>query len=338
MKNSSEWLSDIETKLKRRIELRNKRRKAVIRITGGIASCSALLLAIAVIPNVNELSINNKTDSDIISENNENHIPETTNNNETTKAGTTAAVSCKTEEKTKEISSITQKIKETTVTSVENSSENSTITDSEVTTENNNDNNTDPIDTDISTEEPKTEPQVTTPTSTEPPVVQSDFKINKIIFQISGAPKNYPPDMYDTIIWSYEELVEYYAVDFRNAFIENGFTADNWDEYSVIFDKNGNIAKDTVTSIYWDADGNSIRLSASRVSVPYDYIFQLESNETSNINGVEVLFGGMLKTADSDAYDSFCADFEKDGINYRITADSISDKQFYSIVESYILL
>ena len=83
MKNSSEWLSDIETKLKRRIELRNKRRKAVIRITGGIASCSALLLAIAVIPNVNELSINNKTNSDIISENNENHIPETTNNNET---------------------------------------------------------------------------------------------------------------------------------------------------------------------------------------------------------------------------------------------------------------
>lgn len=167
--------------------------------------------------------------------------------------------------------------------------------------------------------------------------VRIGFKVNKINHQISAAPKYYSPEAYDTLYWSYEEISGYYGVDYRSVLNEIGFSTDAYNEYKIIADKNGNMAYDNVSFLYTNSEGSSVKLSASKIALPYDSIYELESNETNTIQGTDVLIGGFPAASDPDSYVFFYADFEKNNVHYRVTGNHISDQQFYKTIERIIL-
>lgn len=186
-----------------------------------------------------------------------------------------------------------------------------------------------------------TKPPVTEQPTESVNIAQLDFKVNKITNQISGAPPYYSPEMYDQKIWSHQEMTDYYGVDINDihgeVFGDDDYTTQYCDEYGYITDKNGNIAKDTVSSSYIASDNSIVTIYASRVSLPYDCCYELESNETNNINGIDVLIGGISLSGNSDMNDFFYADFHKNGINYRFEA-CVSAEKFYAIIKNYIAL
>lgn len=178
---------------------------------------------------------------------------------------------------------------------------------------------------------------ITTSPVTEPVnIVQMDFKVNKIINQISGAPRFYSPDAYDTLSWSYDEVSAYYGKDYRSALNEIGFYTDEYNEYRIITDKNGNMADDKVNFLYNHSEGSVVKLSVSKIAFPYDSIFELESNETNNIQGTSVLIGGYPSPSDPNSYLFYYADFEKNNAHYRLTGNNISAQQFYETIEKII--
>lgn len=355
MKNSNEWLSDIEDKLQERYRIRKQRRKNVVRISGGMLTCSVVLLAVLTIPNLLESPTLPDMNSNIIIDS-EDLAGESTKNN---------IIHLTTEKKDSNIfedstiptdNHIVEKPVETEKTTVAVTEKpTNTLTHShERTTEKNN--NSDDNSKISSTEAPNpvvipTEPPVSIPPIIEPPVteqptepvttVQLDFKVNRITNQISGAPPYYPPEMYEQKIWSHQEVTDYYGIDINDihgeVFGNDDYTTQYCDGYGYITDRNGNIAKDTVSSSYIASDNSIVTISASRVSLPYDCCYELESNETNNINGIDVLIGGMSLSGNLDVYDFFYADFHKNGINYRFEA-RISAEKFYAIIENYIAL
>ena len=86
-----------------------------------------------------------------------------------------------------------------------------------------------------------------------------------------------------------------------------------------------------------NSEGSSVKLYASKVLLPYDSIYELESNETTNIQGADVLIGGSNATAETDGYSFFFANFEKNNVHYRLTGNNVSSQQFYESTEKTIL-
>ena len=194
---------------------------------------------------------------------------------------------------------------------------------------------TEPV-TDPVNQAPSEEPTLSVPVTEPAPPVQIGFTINKITNQISGAPKYYSPDTYDTFYWTYAEISGYYGVDYRSVLTEIGFHTDAYDAYRIITDKNGNMANDTVSFLYQNSEGSSIKLSASKTALPYDSVYELESSETSTIQGTDVLIGGFPTASAPDGYVFFFADFDKNNIHYRVTGNHISARQFYETIERII--
>lgn len=337
MKNSDEWISDIESKLQERYKKRDKRQKVAV----CISTCSVVLVAvIAMIYNKSLSSFENN----IIIENSEHYVtkPEDTEAvlSETEKAAFSEAKnsdnsSLNTEKNEETSSNVTESINtETPLVSVQVNCDQSkpeeSHKESPVTIQSTASIPEEPVTSDIHVtipEEPVTEPEN---------IVQLGFKVNKINNQISAAPKYYSPESYDTFNWSYDEITGYYGIDYRSALNEIDFNTDEYNEYRIITDKSGNMACDKVNFLYNNSDGSSIKLSASKILLPYDCIYELESNETNSINGTDVLIGGWPTSSNSENYSFFYADFKKNDINYRFIGNNISGQQFYEAIEKYI--
>jgi len=349
MKNSNEWLFDIECKLEERYKKRSKRRKAIV----CIGSCSVIMITALVLLNNKPYS---SSENSILIENSE-QLMTTTKESESVFSEIPGATSVE----TKNTVISTSNSEETKVTGISDSSSTNTeitivygsINDNKSSQEESHTEN--PV-TNIITEfqESHTENSVTntitesysekpassalpdSPFSKPDNIIQLGFKINRISNQISAAPRSYSSETYDTLIWSYDQITGYYGVDYRNALNEMGFNTDEYNEYRIITDKSGNMADDKINFLYINSEGSSVKLSASKVLLPYDSVYELESKETTNIQGTDVLIGGFPAASDPDSYILFYADFEKNNIHYRLTGNNISGQQFYETIEKII--
>lgn len=149
------------------------------------------------------------------------------------------------------------------------------------------------------------------------------FIINEIKGEIGAAKLYFSEDKYYKEEKSLEELKEYYGRDFSKLdFIDDIFPKGF--EFSdgikrFYYEKNGNIAYDTSLFCYYKEE-QSIRIHVSKIGAPYDCIYKTENNKKTNVNGVEVLFGGINK---NDEFEFVYADFTHNGLNYRITVENV---------------
>ena len=86
-----------------------------------------------------------------------------------------------------------------------------------------------------------------------------------------------------------------------------------------------------------------VKISASKIMTPYDCVYKLEENEETEVglNGKNytVKFAasvGSKSEQQPDLIELFVADFENNGVKYRIEAENITHIDFYKIVCSVI--
>lgn len=66
-----------------------------------------------------------------------------------------------------------------------------------------------------------------------------------------------------------------------------------------------------------------ITIKVSKIGSPCDCIYEMNSSTISNINGVEVVMGGIYKNDNSGEFELVFADFSYEGLQYRVTVENV---------------
>ncbi len=146
----------------------------------------------------------------------------------------------------------------------------------------------------------------------------------------------YSPDIYDEKTWTVAQTAEYFGKDFSSlSFMPDGFSFTGNNKHKVIFDKKGTLEKDWCYFRYDSGEqGGAVTLSVSRTGRPYDcvYVSEQEVKAAEYITpGIDVNF--YLDVGGKDVTAFLCvADFEKDGIYYRLEAEYLEFDKFCEIL------
>lgn len=200
-------------------------------------------------------------------------------------------------------------------------------------------------------------------TSNMPIIKMSEVHFNEASSPDAGGARLYfDPEKYDTIAWNKQDVLGYYGRELTPAYIPEGLTPSSWNGgASVIMEKGGNIVYDTVgLSFYHDyyEDGSpkltenvaatkGFSIEASKLGMPFNCGCFSHNKDTkpTDIGGTDVLFGhysmpyGPFEPEThkpSGYYDIYVAEFELDGISYRVTTSQLEAEEIVKIVTSTI--
>lgn len=202
----------------------------------------------------------------------------------------------------------------------------------------------------------------TPPTASEIHISMDNIFLNDIAALSDAALKWYDPELYDSVLWDKETVINYYGKDLTPVYIPDGLIAASLNgSAAVIADKDGSIVMDTVWLNFYHEyyeDGSpkltedvaackGFSITASKVGLLQDCIYLLPENEikTSDIGGTSVTFGYRSmpygpfapKTHEpSGYYDMYIAEFEHDSIEYQIVADQMELKELVKVVTAVI--
>ncbi len=157
-----------------------------------------------------------------------------------------------------------------------------------------------------------------------------------------ASPKYYSPELYDNKTWANAQATEYFGKDFSAlSFMPDSLCFKGNDEHKVIFDKNGKVEKDSCYFRYDNGDsGCVVTLSVSKTGAPYDCVYVSEQN----VEAVQFISSGVyvrfyLDSVGKDTVNRLCvADFEKEGIYYRLQAEYVEFDKFCNILIGIINL
>lgn len=200
----------------------------------------------------------------------------------------------------------------------------------------------------------------------ETPVIKMSevyfYEDTSLVEDVGMARKYYDPELYDTINWNKQDLNVYYGKELAPKYIPEGLSP-SWgnDTATVIIGKDGTVALDDAwLSYYHDfyEDGSpkltenvaavkGFTINASKLGMPFQcgILVMPGDMKATDINGTEVFFGhrSMLygpfdpETHEpSGYYDIYVAEFEFDGISFRVTTDQLEAEEIVKIVSSMI--
>lgn len=297
MKTSNEWIRDIHEKADKRFAEQKRRRKMIVSISSSAACLALILCSVIAIPNLID---NNGLTAVIPESSGTNQTLDNTNNNST-------------------IGSVPSDNPVVTPPSSEVNADNST--------ENPN------VDT-------PSKPPVENPST--PPVenpngdnnIQHLFTGNKILSKISAAPKYRDPKEHHKEFWTEAQIIEYLGVNLAAlSNMPNDLTYAQRGDFRILFHNNGEIVEDHQAFVYKGENNRKVEVLVSKIATPYDYIYNLGTDDKTSVGGSEVLFGVQPNSKDSSKYDFFYADFVDGGLYYRVKADNLTPKEFYEIVK-----
>lgn len=170
------------------------------------------------------------------------------------------------------------------------------------------------------------------------------FKGGIIELTNKAAPKYYSPELYDNIMWADAQAAEYFGKDFSAlSFMPDDLSFNGDNKHEVIFDKSGNIEKDWCHFRYDTGYSDNrcvVTLSVSKTGAPYDCVYATEDEVGTSqciTPGVDVSY--YMYTHNTDTVLPLCvADFEKDGIHYRLEAEYLEFDKFCDILIGIINL
>ena len=215
------------------------------------------------------------------------------------------------------------------------------------------------IPTDVITDAPIDDIQ---PTTAEIHISMSDIIMNEIDGFASADYARYNPETCDEVIWSKEDIANYYGTDLTPAYIPDGlFASPRNDTTTVYTELDGTVVEDTVMLSFYHAyyeDGSpkftadiaacyGFSVTASKIGIINDCDYLLPGNEvkTSDIEGIAITFGYRSMPygpfdpethEPSGYYDMYVAQFEQDGIEYYIVAEQMDAEEVVKVVSSII--
>ena len=157
------------------------------------------------------------------------------------------------------------------------------------------------------------------------------WTINRVEGQVSAAPLNYSTDKYYSERKSLTDIAAYLGRDLSKLEVitSQGFEFLGRYETDFYYELNGDVAYDSCVFGY-TKDEKQITIRVSKIGVPYDCMYMLNNPTVSNINGVEVMVGGVYKADNSGELELIFADFSHGGLQYRLTIENVpSDDYMY---------
>lgn len=167
------------------------------------------------------------------------------------------------------------------------------------------------------------------------------FYVNEIKSTANAALKCRIPEEHYTEIWDEDKTAQYLGVYLNNVG-HYGLEYKGDGNHEVIFHKNGELAHDIMYFRYSFKE-TEVSVATSKLSYPYDCLYELDENKetTFKLGGKSytVKFAGSVGSKSeqqAELMELLVADFESNGVKYRVKAENISHIDFYKIVVSII--
>lgn len=162
--------------------------------------------------------------------------------------------------------------------------------------------------------------------------------LNQIDGIANAAPLYLDPAKHYTEGWNNEKVTQYLGIDLSNLGSEFEYIGEQ--NHTVTYRNDGTLVRDLIGFSYKYA-GSEYTVAASKLSLPYDCIYALEESKKTNVGtekgSVEVLFAGAAGGENATENQTLIvADFELNGVNYRVKAENISLTSFYNFVRSIL--
>lgn len=175
--------------------------------------------------------------------------------------------------------------------------------------------------------------QGNTQTGTEQKFDPADiiWTINRVESQVSAAKLKFSTDKYYSEKKTLADITEYFGRDLSKleVVMSQGFEFFGRYETDFYYELDGDVAYDSCAFGY-KKDEQQITIRVSKIGVPYDCMYMLNNPTVSNINGVEVMVGGVYKADNSGEIELIFADFSHGGLQYRLTIENVpSDDYMY---------
>jgi len=161
--------------------------------------------------------------------------------------------------------------------------------------------------------------QATTPTN-DP--IQISWTVNKVDSTLGTAMLNFHTPEYYSEKKNSSALTEYFGRDLSTLgnVMPEGFQYVKY-EPTFFYKNDGTPVYDSCNFLYRKGE-EQIAIRASKIGVPYDCLYMMDNPIPSNINGVELVIGGIY--SDSGHLDLVFADFSHNGIQYRVEVKNMS--------------
>ncbi|MBR4049422.1 MAG: hypothetical protein IKK09_02895 [Clostridia bacterium] len=171
---------------------------------------------------------------------------------------------------------------------------------------------------------------------------QAYFKATIIDDAVYGENIHYPPEQYEEVEMSNAEAAEYFGKDFSKIPFSASDKMEFYDNgtHKIIYSKNGEIVSDWCRFQYNGHyyGGMTLFVEVSKIGAEYDcvYITQDEiSKQGFMIDGIETKLY-LLPVHAGSLYLYCIAEFEHNGIHYRVEGRSTEFDKFYSVLETII--
>ena len=161
--------------------------------------------------------------------------------------------------------------------------------------------------------------------------------VNEIKSTVSASLKYLDPAKHYEETWDADKTAHYLG-KYLNNIRHNGLNYQGDGSHKVTYKNNGELARDIISFEYSFQDTKVI-VSTSKISYPYDCIYGFDDEKiTTYVQSVPVIFAGNVGTTAEHQVDKdfLVADFEHNGVNYRVKADNITHYDFYKVVQSII--
>ena len=182
-------------------------------------------------------------------------------------------------------------------------------------------------------------------------LLDMDLIHNNTIDGIGGNDVGYDPDVYDVRGWNAADISAHYGKDLQPAYVPPGLTASSYNEHAEpVYTKDGTVVSDLVTLEFYTGyyeDGSpelfketgyvkGISIQAVKVGELATCLYlEPEANrQTTDISGTDVTFG--VQHISEDAPDLYTAEFQSDGIRYKVVSWQMQQEEIIKVVASII--
>lgn len=154
------------------------------------------------------------------------------------------------------------------------------------------------------------------------------FDVNEITQVIPGAKRKLPEGAYEEA-WDTARISQHLGVELQGLgeTLYDELKVETIHSHSVTFAEDGTMLYDLARIRFVGTQEQSITVKASKLSTPYDCMYQLESERETSIrleNTDEYLSVLVAAQTDTDGTVTLCvADFEYAGVNFRIEMENV---------------
>jgi hypothetical protein len=146
----------------------------------------------------------------------------------------------------------------------------------------------------------------------------AEIKVNRILSEMGASFPYYSVYEYNYVPKNLSEISAYFGKDLAGMTSLQGYRTSQNYTTDFIYAKDGQLVFD-VTRMVYENGSNTVTISMSRMTKPYDCLYQYDGEQYSDVNGVKVLIG------ENAAGTHAAADFETGGILCRVEMEGAVD-------------